>query len=213
MDSSILVISYMIINLILMVLSVAFYISTKKETTNTKLKILIVILIITSLSIYIFSSPIKIIPTIQPQITSQDIILINSIFLLFALSSTLFFYSLYDSDEDIVDLKFPSFFKSRKGTIRIGKSLKKKQNKYKFFLSLKDLEKHMFVCGATGTGKSNFIQYFLINLSKRHKIPFLLVEFKGEYHFLQKQIDNLLIIRAINKNMRNIMTLPNWKTL
>jgi len=124
-----------------------------------------------------------------------------------------FFYSLYDSDEDIVDLKFPSFFKSRKGTIRIGKSLKKKQNKYKFFLSLKDLEKHMFVCGATGTGKSNFIQYFLINLSKRHKIPFLLVEFKGEYHFLQKQIDNLLIIRAINKNMRNIMTLPNWKTL
>jgi len=144
---------------------------------------------------YIFSSPIKIIPTIQPQIASQDIILINSIFLLFALSSTLFFYSLYDSDEDIVDLKFPSFFKSRKGTIRIGKSLKKKQNKYKFFLSLKDLEKHVFVCGATGTGKSNFIQYFLINLSKRHKIPFLLVEFKGEYHFLQKQIDNLLIIR------------------
>ncbi|MFX1277150.1 MAG: ATP-binding protein [Promethearchaeota archaeon] len=61
-------------------------------------------------------------------------------------------------------------------------------------MSLKDIENHMFICGATGTGKTNFLQYFLINLMKSHKIPFFLVEFKGEYHFLQKEIKDLLIL-------------------
>ena len=51
------------------------------------------------------------------------------------------------------------------------------------------------MCGAIGTGKSNFIQHFLINFTKHYDIPFLLVEFKGEYHFLQREIDNLIIIR------------------
>ena len=53
----------------------------------------------------------------------------------------------------------------------------------------------MFICGATGTGKTNFLQHFLINFTRNYKIPFMLVEFKGEYHFLQKKIEKLLIIR------------------
>ena len=53
----------------------------------------------------------------------------------------------------------------------------------------------MFVCGITGTGKSNLIQYFLMNFTKRHDIPFLLTEFKGEYHFLQEKIEDLLILK------------------
>ena len=62
----------------------------------------------------------------------------------------------------------------------------------------------MFVCGATGTGKTNFLQHFLINFTKRYKIPFMLVEFKGEHHFLQKKIENLLIIRPGEKFSINI---------
>ncbi|KKL22066.1 hypothetical protein LCGC14_2439150, partial [marine sediment metagenome] len=58
-----------------------------------------------------------------------------------------------------------------------------------------DLERHMFVCGATGSAKSNFLQYFLINFKKHYDIPFLLVEFKGEYTYLQDIIKDLLVIR------------------
>ena len=64
-----------------------------------------------------------------------------------------------------------------------------------YTISLNDLERHMFVCGATGSGKSNFVQNFLINFKKLYDIPFLLVEFKGEYIFLQEKIEDLLIIR------------------
>jgi hypothetical protein len=52
----------------------------------------------------------------------------------------------------------------------------------------------MFICGSTGTGKSNFLQHFLLNFIKQYKIPFFLVEFKGEYHFLQQKIEDLLIL-------------------
>ena len=36
--------------------------------------------------------------------------------------------------------------------------MKKDHQKHKFLLLLKDLEKYMFVCGATGTSKSNFLR-------------------------------------------------------
>ncbi|MHA1294723.1 MAG: ATP-binding protein, partial [Promethearchaeota archaeon] len=72
--------------------------------------------------------------------------------------------------------------------------MKGNSKKFNFFLSMEDLEKHMFICGATGTGKSNFLQHFLLNFNKKMNIPFFLVEFKGEYHFLQKKINDLLIL-------------------
>ncbi|MFW9874848.1 MAG: ATP-binding protein [Candidatus Thorarchaeota archaeon] len=83
---------------------------------------------------------------------------------------------------------------SKKGEIPIGQILKGRFRKHTFLLSLKDLEKHMFICGATGTGKSNFLQNFLIHFTRIFNIPFFLVEFKGEYHFLQKKIDNVLVL-------------------
>jgi hypothetical protein len=52
----------------------------------------------------------------------------------------------------------------------------------------------MFICGSTGTGKSNFVQNFLINFNKHHDKPFFLVEFKGEYHFLQEKLEDLIIL-------------------
>ncbi len=167
----------------------------KKDTDSLKLKLIIAPLIIISLAYYLLTSFTDITPFSQTLKSSDDTIIIYISFFLLICSASLFYYSFLDTDKDVVDLQIPSFFESRKGKIKLGKSLKGKKKRYKFFLSLKDLEKHVFVCGATGTGKSNFIQNFLINFAKRYHIPFLLVEFKGEYHFLQRKIENLLIIR------------------
>jgi predicted NACHT family NTPase len=172
LDTSVFNLFYLILILILAGLNIVFFISQKKENSAIKLKILIIILLLISIIIFISAS----LP-------------------LLCFSTILFLYSLNNTKEDVIRLRKPSFFKSRKGRIKIGRAMEKTHKKHKFILSLKDLEKHMFICGATGTGKSNFVQNFLINFSKRYNIPFLLVEFKGEYQFLQKKIDNLLIIR------------------
>ena len=97
------------------------------------------------------------------------------------------------SEIDLDILSHPKFSKT-KNNIRIGKIRNVLGFKTSFYASIKDLEKHMFVCGSTGTGKSNFMQYFLINFKHKYRIPFFLVEFKGEYHFLQNHIDDLLIL-------------------
>ncbi|NVM19241.1 MAG: ATP-binding protein [Candidatus Lokiarchaeota archaeon] len=93
-----------------------------------------------------------------------------------------------------INLENPSFRVSKEGSIRIGRIMRGDSQKYSFFLSIKDLEKHMFICGSTGTGKSNFMQNFLINFTKYHEKPFFLVEFKGEYHFLQDKLKDLIIL-------------------
>ncbi|MBY8984426.1 MAG: ATP-binding protein [Candidatus Lokiarchaeota archaeon] len=120
--------------------------------------------------------------------------------ILFNLSIIFYFSSIilnllvaFHVNESIVILEKPTRLISKRGEIPIGRILKGKFRKQKFFLSRKDLEKHMFICGATGTGKSTFLMNFLINFSKIFKTPFFLVEFKGEYHFLQKRIEDVLI--------------------
>lgn len=110
------------------------------------------------------------------------------------LAIVLFLLSLFDNDKEKFELEIPSKLNSKKGNVSIGRILKDRVKKSKFFLSIKDLEKHMFICGATGTGKSNFLQNFLINFKKIYDIPFFLVEFKGEYNFLQKRLDDMLIL-------------------
>ena len=110
-------------------------------------------------------------------------------------SIILFIFSFQLSPKYIIELDKPSRLKSRKGTIKLGKIFSKNKLKYKFFLNISDLAQHMFVCGITGTGKSNFIQYVLLNFAQNHKLPFLLTEFKGEYQFLQRKIKDLLIIK------------------
>lgn len=121
-------------------------------------------------------------------------VLFNLANILFCISFILFLLSFLQNDENIIDLGIPTQLSNKKGSIQIGRILKGNAKKHKFYLALKDLEKHMFICGATGTGKSNFLQNFLINFKKVYKIPFFLVEFKGEYHFLQQIIDNVLIL-------------------
>ncbi|MBN1803499.1 MAG: ATP-binding protein [Candidatus Lokiarchaeota archaeon] len=94
-----------------------------------------------------------------------------------------------------ITMDIPSKWKS-KGTIRLGKVFYKNNTKHPFFLNLEDMAQHVFVCGITGTGKSNFMQNLLLQFSRQHgEVPFLLVEFKGEYQHLQSSIDDLLILK------------------
>ncbi|MFX0076040.1 MAG: ATP-binding protein [Candidatus Hermodarchaeota archaeon] len=102
--------------------------------------------------------------------------------------------NLFKENKTDIDLVSPSFKESNDGNVRIGRVMKGGTKKYNFLLSDKDLEKHMFICGSTGTGKSNFIQNFLINYTKHNEKPFFLVEFKGEYHFLQEKLKDLIIL-------------------
>ncbi len=176
-------------------LSIVFFIARRQEREANKLKLLIIFLIVISVIIFI-STSLSFLSLSSELLRLSGKVLSSNIFLfLLCFSIGLFFYTIYHEDDDIIELEKPSYFKSRKGSIKIGRTTEGSHKKYKFSLSLEDLQKHMFVCGSTGTGKTNFLQYFLINFTKRYNIPFLLVEFKGEYHFLQNEIDNLLIIR------------------
>jgi len=193
--SNLLDLLYFVLIIILTGLSLIFFIARKRENTPIKFKYIIILLLGTCLIIFVLKSLSTLTPTSDSLISSDNIILSNIFFFLLCFSTVLFIYSIHNADEDFIELEEPSFLKSRKGKIKIGKVMKGNNQKYKFFLSLKDLEKHMFICGATGTGKTTFLQHLLINFKKRFKIPFMLVEFKGEYHFLQRKIENLLIIR------------------
>ena len=186
---------FLFLVLILTGLSIIYFIAQKRENSPILLKYIIALLLGISVIIFIINSLPIITSVSEPEISSENVIISNIPLFLLCFSTVLFIYSLNNSDDDVVELDNPSIFKSRKGTIKVGRVMKGEHKKHKFFLSLKDLEKHMFICGATGTGKTTFLQYLLMNFTKHHKIPFMLVEFKGEYHFLQRKIENLLIIR------------------
>jgi len=115
--------------------------------------------------------------------------------LFLASSSVLFVYTFKSSNRFELIMECPSKSESKIGNISIGRIIDKNKVKHKFNLNIDDLAQHMFICGTTGTGKSNFLQQFLLNFTKKYDIPFLLTEFKGEYHFLQEKIDNLLILK------------------
>jgi len=185
----------LVLILILAGLNITFFIARKRENSASILKILIIILLGIAILVFTFTS----LPylTINPDSidSPKKSIFSNLFFYSLIFSAVMFFYSIFHSGDDIVKLEKPSFLKARKGKVKAGTIIENGRNKRTFYLSLEDLEKHMFICGATGTGKSNFLQHLLINFTRRYKIPFMLVEFKGEYHFLQRKIEDLLIIR------------------
>jgi hypothetical protein len=118
----------------------------------------------------------------------------NITVIFFCCSIILYLLNCFKIDKSLIELEIPSIKASKDGSIKIGRIVKGKSKKYNFLLSFKDLEKHMFICGSTGTGKSNFVQNFLINIMKQFRKPFFLVEFKGEYNFLQEKIKDLIIL-------------------
>ena len=176
-------------------LSIVFFIARRQEHLVNKLKLVVICLMLISVIIFI-SNSLSLLSLSSELLRLSGKVLSSNIFLfLLCFSIGLFFYTIYHEDDDIIELEKPPYLKSRKGSIKIGRTMEGTHTKHKFWLSLNDLQKHMFVCGSTGTGKTNFLQHFLINFHNRYNIPFLLVEFKGEYHFLQNEIGNLLIIR------------------
>ena len=184
---------YFVLTLILFIITITFYIFKIREYNPHKSQYIILISLLILCSIF-FSNLGSIIPShiedpVETAIFSgfSQLLLFSSVFI--------FIKSFFPSDQDIIELKPPSRYRAGKGIIEIGKVMKNERKKHKFFLSLKDLERHMFVCGTTGSGKSNFLQYFLTNFKKHYDIPFLLVEFKGEYTFLQDIIEDMVIIR------------------
>ena len=124
----------------------------------------------------------------------EYILVYNISIVLFGMSLVYHLVVFLNKSEINESLPPPPYILNFKNKIRIGKIKNSLGFKTSFYASIKDLEKHMFVCGSTGTGKSNFMQYFLINFKKKYQIPFFLVEFKGEYHFLQNRVDDLLIL-------------------
>ena len=178
--------------------NITFCLNREYFHSHTIYKILLIILMINSAILLIVNLPYFILNDSKLFLVIDNEVILPTI--LFNLSIIFFFSSIilnllvfFQVDESIVILETPSRLSSKRGDIPIGRILKGKIRKKQFFLSLKDLEKHMFICGSTGTGKSNFLMNFLINFSKIFKIPFILVEFKGEYHFLQKKIDDVLV--------------------
>ncbi|MFX1365591.1 MAG: ATP-binding protein [Promethearchaeota archaeon] len=184
-----------ILIVVLIVYSVIFYYTRKRGGSRTLSKLFFICLLGTEILIFTLSS----LPylTINPDSATFPIkgIFSNIFFFSLLFSAGMFICSSFHYESDIVKLDKPSLLQSRKGKVKAGTIIENGRTKRPFYLSLEDLEKHMFICGATGTGKSNFLQHFLINLIRRYKIPFMLAEFKGEYHFLQRKIEDLLVIR------------------
>lgn len=191
---------FLILSVISLLINIANFSLKKKEYSLPKWKSILV-------ALHIFTAILFIINTTFFIVNESAFIMISFVqyvvpIISFNISTGFFIISLIvflipflESNEDIITLEGPSYINSKVGSINIGSIIRGKSKKQKFFLSLKDLEKHMFICGATGTGKTNFLQNFLINLSTRHNIPFFLVEFKGEYHHLQEHIEDIVILR------------------
>ena len=125
----------------------------------------------------------------------RDILFTNGTIFFWFISIIIFYFSRDIESKYSMIMEVPSRWKI-KGTIKLGRILVKDKLKSKFYLSLDDLTQHMFITGITGSGKSNFLQSFLLELTKKHnEIPFLLTEFKGEYYHLQTQIKDMLILK------------------
>ena len=195
----ILIFTFFALSVITLLVNILFYIYKRKKYYLNRIKLLISGIIISTTLFLILNIPFFINNDFDLFINKKNgfffpTIIFNLANALYSASIILFLLTFLQVDERIIDLEIPSQLNNKKGDIPIGRILKGKAQKQKFYLSIKDLEKHMFICGTTGTGKSNFIQSFLINFTKLYNIPFFLVEFKGEYHFLQKKIENVLIL-------------------
>lgn len=106
--------------------------------------------------------------------------------------------------------KTPQFevFREYDEGIHIGEIIRNKICANQYYVPFADLNRHIFVPGMTGAGKTNTIKYILYNLY-RNNIPWLVVEpAKAEYYELFKMgVNNLQIISA-GSNRNNLLINP-----
>ncbi len=194
-----LILIFFTLSLVSLTVNIVFYLYKIRKYYLNRIKILISGILICTTLFLVINLPLFINYDFNSFIDKKNglifpTLLFNLANALYSAAIILFLLTFLQVDKQIIDLEIPSQLNNKKGDIPIGRILKGKAKKRNFYLSIKDLEKHMFICGATGTGKSNFLQNFLINFTKLYKIPFFLVEFKGEYHFLQKKLEDILIL-------------------
>lgn len=184
---------YLLISCVLLFITSFYYLSKVKEFNANLLKFIIPIGVLFLFIIFFINYYPYVL--IEDRYHAYRILLTFFSQLCLFISCGLYVITITYYHDDVINLDNPSLLKARKGDIEIGKVMYQNERRHKFFLSLEDLEKHMFVCGSTGTGKSNFVQNFLINFKNHYNIPFLLIEFKGEYIFLQEQIEDVLVFK------------------
>lgn len=190
---------FLVLSVITLCINIVFYIYKRRKYYLNRIKVLVFGFLLFTAIFLIINLPFFINNDSDSFIDKKQgfyvpTVLFNLGNIIYTVSIILFLLNFLDFNGNMIDLEIPSQVSNKKGCIPIGRILKGNVKKQKFYLDLKDLEKHMFICGATGTGKSNFLQNFLINFKKIYKIPFFLVEFKGEYHFLQRKIEDVLIL-------------------
>ena len=180
-------------------INLLYYFYRKRGFSFLKLKYIISFLLLITIIILLIDLPLFLLKDSDDVLQNFDNYIVevfnfNISVIFLCCSIILYLLSLFKVEKSNIELETPPYKASKEGSIKIGRILRGASKKYNFALSINDLEKHMFICGSTGTGKSNFIQNFLINFSKLYNKPFFLVEFKGEYHFLQDKLKDLLIL-------------------
>ena len=130
----------------------------KKLIVETLIKIAYICLFIAIIVMFCFNLPIF--STDTPEIT--DVVIVNVSILILSVSVLIFISSFSSRNKSDITLEYPSRKKARNGTIKLGQIFNAGKRKQAFFMDIEDLAQHMFVCGMTGTGKSNFLQQFLL---------------------------------------------------
>ena len=125
---------FLALTIILLVFSIFYYILQKKEYQSQKFKFILITYFIIVFSFF-FVNFVPFMSNLNSDYIRYSMINGLSLSTLF-LSLTLFIASFYIYDENAIELEIPSLYKSRKGTIEIGRIMKKNRKKRKYFLSL-----------------------------------------------------------------------------
>jgi len=165
-------ISYFVLSLIPCALTLLiFYLNSKKKRKKGDIKHRVVKVIVQCstvlliiISYTIFLTNYKVFINESSSIVGISLIGCSQLSLFASLIGFVFTFKSPDLFEFIME--YPSKSESKIGNINIGKVIDKNKVKHKFNLNIDDLTQHMFICGTTGTGKSNFLQQFLLNFTK-----------------------------------------------
>ncbi len=143
-----LLVIFFLLNVLTLILSTAFNYFKSSETKkhimrlnqDAIIKIVISVLVCVLFLIFVMNMN----HFSQDSFSVFDLILINCSMVLFFSSIGIFSFTFHIPKLDILRLPYPSRARARAGTIKIGKIIYKNKKKYPFFLSMNDLQKHIF---------------------------------------------------------------------